>query len=79
MNATRAQYLLDNLVQHEVRFAFPSPLYKPPFFTGTNKPWLGWTVIDGVTVEEYNFVASIWTMLPNDSSFCDALEVIARG
>ena len=77
MNATRARYLLDNPVNFEVRFSFPSPLNQPPFFTGSNKPVQIHT--DGVTIDEYNFTASIWSLLPNNASFSDALEVVAKG
>jgi hypothetical protein len=73
MNATRAAYLLDNPVNFEVRFAFDCPLHTAPFFTGIKRIPI---TEDGVTKEEYNFIGAIWSMMPPDSCFEDALKVI---
>lgn len=78
MTQQRAQYILDNPAGFGFRWAFPSPLNKPPFYTGMSAHEQ-LHCEDGITPEEYNFVWVIWNCMGPGASFSDAVEQIAKG
>lgn len=77
MTQQRAQYLLDNPAGFDLRWAVQSPLRQPPFYTGEarSNPIHN----DGITLQEYLFVAGVWVCIGEGTCFQDALEQIARG
>lgn len=81
MTESRAQFILNNLIGYEFRWAFECPLNQPPFFTGEKKNIP--IISDGIKILEYNRAVEVWNMMVMLSgpgkSFYDVIEAIAKG
>lgn len=78
MTKERAQYIIKNEGRFgTLRWAFESPLMKPPFFTG--EPIRQEIHQDGITPTEWEFAKCVWILMDGTKSFYDAVKAIAEG
>lgn len=78
MTPERARYILANqLAYGALRWSFPSPLARPPYYTGelNNLP----ICEDGITPAEWEFAKMMWDFSPPQHSFYDVIQAISRG
>ena len=79
MTKDRAQYILANTGRHDtLKWAFPSPIEAPPYFTGSN-PLRTPICEDGITPAEWIYIKALWDFMPDNFSVHNVIEQIAKG